>query len=111
MFVPGPCLFSQTSDRYERLISPINTTSTSYDLENDYIGYVCAYNMTVYVKTISGNTIIVECDQKQRAATQAETVKRRAAIPRDMMYLANQGKVLNEKKKLKKTTLEMTLRL
>ena len=59
--------------------------------------------MTVYVKTISGKTTIVKCDKKQRAATMAETVERRAAIPRDMMYLMNQGKVLNARK----TTLGM----
>ena len=108
MFVPGPCLFTQTSGRYERLISPINATSTSYGRE---------YNMTVYVKTISEKTSIVECHNKQRTATMAETVERRAAIPRDMMYLVNQGKVLNEKKTIEEnnigndTTVVMSLRL
>ena len=73
--------------------------------------------MTVYVKTISGKTINVKCDKKQRAATMAETVKRRAAIPRDMMYLVNQGKVLNEKKTIEENnignyiTVVMSLRL
>ena len=73
--------------------------------------------MTVYVKTISGKTIIVKCDKKQKAATLAETVERRAAIPRDMMYLVNQGKVLNEKKTIEEnnigidTTVVVSLRL
>ena len=73
--------------------------------------------MTVYVKTISGKTIIVRCDKKQRAETIAETVERRAAIPREMMYLVNQGKVLNEKETIEEnnigidTTVVMSLRL
>ena len=73
--------------------------------------------MTVYVKTISGKTIIVKCDKKQRAATIAETVERRTAIPRDMMYFVNQGKVLNEKKTIEEnnigidTTVVKSLRL
>ena len=73
--------------------------------------------MTVDVKTNSGKTIIVKCDKKQRAATIAETVERRAAIPRDMTYLLNQGKVLNEKKTIEEnnigidTTVVMSLRL
>ena len=73
--------------------------------------------MTVHVKTISGKTIIVKCDKKQKEATIAETVERRAAIPRDMMYLVNQGKVLNEKKTSEEnnilidTTVVMSLRL
>ena len=62
----------------------------SYDRENDYTSYGREYNMTVYVKTISGKTIIVRCDRKQRAETMVETVERRAAIPRDMTYLVNQ---------------------
>ena len=83
----------------------------TYDRENDYTSYGRENNMTVYVKTISGKTIIVNCDKKQRAETIAETADRRAAIPRDMMFPANQGKVLMKRKQLKKTTLEMTLRL
>ena len=63
------------------------------------------YNMAVYVKTISEKTIIVKCTKKQRAATIAETVERRAAIPRDMMYLVNQGRVLNEKKTVEENNI------
>ena len=117
MFVPGPCLFPQTSGRYERLISPTKCDEYSYDRENDYTSYGREHNMTVYVKTISGKTIIVKSGKKQRAATIAETVERRAAIPRDMMYLVNQGKVLNENKTIEEknigndSTVVMSLRL
>ena len=55
----------------------------SYDRENDYTSCGREYNMTVHVKTISGKTTIVKCDKKQKAATIAETVERRTAIPRD----------------------------
>ena len=39
-----------------------------YNRENDYTSYGREYNMTVYVKTISGKTIIVECDKKAESS-------------------------------------------
>ena len=117
MFVPGPCLFTQTSGRYERLISQINATSAATTARTTTPATAASTTLTVYVKTISGKTIIVKCDKKQRAATTAETVERKAAIPRDMMYLVNQGKVLNEKKTIEAnnigndTTVVMSSRL
>ena len=84
----------------------------SYDREKDYTKNGFENDMTVHVKTI-----IVRCNKKQRAETMAETVERRAAIPRDMMYLVNQGKVLKEKKTIEEndigmdTTVVMSFRL
>ena len=54
--------------------------------------------MTVYVKTINGQTISIKCDKKQKAATISDEVERRSLIPRGMTYLVHHGRVTNEKK-------------
>ena len=76
-------------------------------------GYI---NKTVYVKTTNGKTISIECDRQQKAAKILETAERGTSIPRSITYLANQGKMLNDKKTIKennieaKATIEMFLR-
>ena len=73
--------------------------------------------MTVYVKTINGKTINIECDKKQKAPTISDEVERRSSIPRGMTYLVHHGKMLNEKKTTEEnnsgteTTIEISLRL
>ena len=54
--------------------------------------------MTVYVKTISGKTISIKCDKKQKADTVSEQVEVKTSIPRGKTYFVHQGKVLNDKK-------------
>ena len=57
-----------------------------------------------------------KCEGKQKAAIISDVVERRSLIPRDMTYLAHQGKVMNEKKTKEENnigaeaTLEMSLR-
>ena len=72
-------------------------------------------SMTIYVRTISGKTISIKCDKKQKAATMMEKVERRSSIPRGMMYLAHRvlnGKKTTEENKIgTETTIEMSLRL
>ena len=73
--------------------------------------------MTIYVKMINGKTISKTCEGKQKAACISDEVERGSLIPRDMTYLAHQGKVMNEKKTIEENnigaeaTLEMSLRL
>ena len=74
-------------------------------------------DMTVYVKTISGKTITVNCDRRQNAKRIMEILERKTSIPRDQLYLVNQGKVLIEKKTIEESnieagaTIEMSLRI
>ena len=73
-------------------------------------------NMTVYVRTINGKTISIKCDRQQKAARLLEIAERKTSIPRGMMYLVNQGKVLNDRKIKENnneagTTIEMSLRI
>ena len=74
-------------------------------------------NMTVYVRTINGKTISIKYDRQQKAATILETVERKTLITRDVMYLVNQGKMLNDKKTIEEhnigteTTNEMFVRV
>ena len=73
--------------------------------------------MTVYVRTISGKTISIKCDEKQNAATISEKVERRSSIPRRMTYFVHQGKVMKDEKTIEEnnigaeTTIDMSLRL
>ena len=74
-------------------------------------------NMTVFVRTINGKTISIKCDRQQKGARILETAERKTSIPRGMMYLASQGKVLNDKTTIEEnnieagTTIEMSLRI
>ena len=73
--------------------------------------------MSVYVKTISGKTISFKCDRRQNAKRIMEIVERKTSIPRDQIYLVNQGKVLKDKKTIEESiieagaTIEMSLRI
>ena len=72
--------------------------------------------MTVYVRTIKGETISIKCDRQQKIANMLDILERKTSIPRGMMYLVSQGKVLNDKKTIEEsnieasTTIEMSLR-
>ena len=72
--------------------------------------------MTVYVRTNRGETISIECDRRQNATRKMETVERKTLIPRDQLYLVNQGKVLKDKNTIEESnieagaTIEMSLR-
>ena len=74
-------------------------------------------NMRVCVRTINGKTVGIKCDRKQTAARILETVERRTLIPRDLMYLVSQGKVLKDNKTKEENnieagaSMEMSLRL
>ena len=73
--------------------------------------------MTVYVKTINGNTISARYYKNMAAAVILEEVERRTMIPRDMIRLVHKGKMISGKKSIKennieaKETIEMSLRL
>ena len=43
-------------------------------------------SMTVYVKTISGKTISIKCDKKQKADTVSEKVEMETPIPRGITF-------------------------
>ena len=62
--------------------------------------------MMVHVKMINGKTISIKCEGKQIAAIMSDEVERRSQIPRDMTYLAHQGKVVNEKKIIEENNIE-----
>ena len=49
-------------------------------------------NMTVYVKTIKGKTISVNCNKRQRTEKIKDEVERRTMIPRKHQCLVSQGK-------------------
>ena len=69
--------------------------------------------MTVYVRTFNGKTISIKCNRQQKAVRQLETAERKTPIPRGMMYLASQRKVLKTKEENiieAGTTIEMSLR-
>ena len=51
--------------------------------------------MGVYVRTVNGKTISSKCD-RQKAA---RLLERKTSIPRGMMHLVNQGKVLNDNRR------------
>ena len=73
--------------------------------------------MMIYVKMINRKTISIKCEGKQIATILFDEVERRSLIPRDMTYLAHQGKVMNEKKTMEENNIEpeatlvMSLRL
>ena len=72
--------------------------------------------MTVHEKTISGKTISVNCDKKQKADKVSKKVKMKTSIPQGITYHVYQGKVLNDKKKGKnnigsEAMIERSLRL
>ena len=62
--------------------------------------------MTVYVRTNSGKTISIKCDSRQNATRIMEMVERKTLIPRDQLYLVNQGKVLKDKKTTEESNIE-----
>ena len=62
--------------------------------------------MTVYVRTINGKTISIKWDRQQKTARILETVETKTSIPRDMMYLVSQGKVLNDKVTMEENSIE-----
>ena len=72
--------------------------------------------MTVYVKTISGKTIRIKCDRKQKSRYSIGKIEMRTAITRGKTYHTHQGKVLNDKKTVEEskieaeTTIEMSLK-
>ena len=73
--------------------------------------------ITIHVRTSSGKTISIKCDEKRKAMSILDEVERRSAIPRSMTYLVHHGKVLNEKRTIEEnnigteTTIEVSLRL
>ena len=74
-------------------VNGMNTTEPEHkdEFEENYI--------TVHVKTISGKTIRIKCDKKQKADTVSKKkIEMRTAIPRGMAYLTHQGKMLKNKK-------------
>ena len=74
-------------------------------------------NMRVYVRTNSGKTISIKCDRRQNATRKMEIGERKTLIPKDQLYLVNQGKVLKDKKTIEESnieagaTIEMSLRI
>ena len=62
-------------------------------------------------------TISIKCDRRQNATRIMEIVQRKTLIPRDQLYLVNQGKVFNDKKTKEESnieggaTIEMFLRI
>ena len=73
--------------------------------------------MTVYVKMSYGKTISTKYNRNWTAAVIPDEVERRSSIPRDMIRLVHNGKMLSEKETMKEhnieaeTTIEMSLRL
>ena len=73
--------------------------------------------MTVYARTNSGKTNSIKCDKRQSITRTKDEIERKIQIPKDIQYLSNQGKKLNEKQKIQENntmneaTLEMTLGL
>ena len=92
------------------IFAPTTETSgmTTTDLEHQ--DELEENSMTVYVKTISGKTISIKCDKKQK-------VDMKTSIPQGITHLVHQGKVLNDKKTMEENnigaeaTIEMSLRL
>ena len=79
---------------------------------NEKLHYV-----TVYVRTISGETISTRCNRRQSITRIKDEIERKTKIPEALQHLSNQGKILSERKTIQennmmnKATLEMTLRL
>ena len=73
--------------------------------------------MTVYVETISGKTIRIKCNKKQKADTVSKNIEMRTTIPRGITFLSHQGKMLKNKNTIEESnievesTIEMFLRL
>ena len=71
----------------------------------------------MYVNTISGKTIRIKCDKKQKADTVSKTFGMRTATPLGITYLTHQGKMLKNKKTIEEnnieveSTIEMSMRL
>ena len=58
------------------------------------------------MRTISENTISIKSDRRQHATRFMEIVDRKTLIPRDKLYLVNQGKVLNHTKTIEESNIE-----
>ena len=93
-----------------------NCYEFSYDRENDYTNNGLENDMTVYVKTISGKTI-VRCNKKQRAETIAETVERKSSdstrldVPREPRKSAERKETIEENDIGMDTTVVMSFRM
>ena len=95
--------------------------NNEFEKEND--GMLEENYMTVYVKMSYGKTISRKYNRNctahrnMTADVISDEVERRSSIPRDMIRLVHEGKVLSEKETMKEhnieaeTTIEMSLRL
>ena len=62
--------------------------------------------MTVYVRTISGKTISIECDKRQSTTRIKDEIERRTKIPKALQHIVNQGKTLSEEKTIDECSRE-----
>ena len=89
--------------------------NTEFEKENDDM--LEENYRRVFVKTIYEKTISIKCDRNMTAAVISDEVERRSSIPRDMIRLVHEGKMLCEKKTMRENnieaeaTIEMFLRL
>ena len=96
--VAGPDSTSAHEKNTSSTTTEINEKiTTELELEDEHE----ENSMTVYVKTISGKTISITCDKRQKEDTVSEKVEMKTSIPRGITYLVHQGKVLNDQ-----TTIE-----
>ena len=113
------------SGKVREPISPSNYTSI-FTHSNEVTGKTIVEpedeieknKVTTYVKTSSGKTISIKCDENRKQRQYwMKSIEDLSAIPRVMTYLVHRGKVLNEKKTTEEnnigteTTIEMSLRL
>ena len=73
--------------------------------------------VTMCMKTSSGKTISIGIDRRQGAEKIREEVEKRTQIPKDLLFIANEGKALTEKQTVEEcntregATIDVSLRL
>ena len=87
------------------------------EFENEHDDVLEKNYMTVYVKVSYGKTISRKYNRNWTAAVIIDEVEIRSSIPRDIVRLVHEGKMLSEKETMKEhnieaeATIEMSLRL
>ena len=131
MITSGTFLFLRTLPRmFPRMCGrskQLECDDYTFQFENDYI-FVFANKvsekttieldnaleenyMTVYVKTINGKTISINCHKNRKQLLYRMKLREDHRSPRGMTYLVHHGKVMNEKKTIEENNMEQKLRL
>ena len=96
---------SKKNEFDDHIFAPNTETSGKITTELEHEDELEENSMTVYVKTISGKTISIKCDKKQKEDTVSKKVDMKTSIFQHITFLVHQGKVLNDKKTVEENNI------